>query len=503
MIVKIGKRGNSFKGVLTQYLMHDTGHAKSANRVAWTHTLNLAHDHIESAVHEMFRTAFDAELLKAEAGIHAGGSKVEKPVLHVSLSWHPSEQSDKEAMIKAADGFLKHMGWQDHQCAIVAHSDTNHRHIHLVINVVNPETGLALDQRHDRHRAQAWAKNFELERGQVFCEQRLKSKADREAAMPRPSWMDMRDQVEKELKTEQVRLAFDPSYMARRDVRLTSERQEWDILKDLQKEERLAFFTEGKQLYKDIHRAAYKEVREEFRGAWQDYYAAKRDGMNLGVLAEIKAGLVEQQKKAIEERREPIAAKLREERDAQYRALLDAQKEQRYRLTNRQERDQRSPELLGRVYGDKSVSQGIAGAKREDALSRFGVERGRAAESPATHYSRPERSTPRQQHASSERLNASPAHGESRERPPKRDIGGALAGGLLSLIGGLGESLVGGHSGPPKGDRSVDALERFEVKRGLPPPPDPHKAKARDEMQAREDWYAWKKKRELDQSRSG
>ena len=54
--------------------------------MAWTDTLNPAHDHIESAVHEMYTTCLDADLLKQEAGIRPGGSKVEKPIKHVSLN---------------------------------------------------------------------------------------------------------------------------------------------------------------------------------------------------------------------------------------------------------------------------------------------------------------------------------------------------------------------------------------------------------------------------------
>jgi hypothetical protein len=45
VIVKIHSSGGSFKG-LAQYLTHDP-HAKTAERVAWTHTINCAHDTCE------------------------------------------------------------------------------------------------------------------------------------------------------------------------------------------------------------------------------------------------------------------------------------------------------------------------------------------------------------------------------------------------------------------------------------------------------------------------
>ena len=51
MIVIILANGTSFSGLAT-YLTHDP-EAKTAERVAWTHTLNLANDHVPSAVDEM------------------------------------------------------------------------------------------------------------------------------------------------------------------------------------------------------------------------------------------------------------------------------------------------------------------------------------------------------------------------------------------------------------------------------------------------------------------
>jgi hypothetical protein len=77
MIVKISGSGKSFKGLST-YLMHDPN-ANTDERVAWTHTLNLANDHVPSAVDEMYWTAQNAELLKQQAGIRAGGRSTENP----------------------------------------------------------------------------------------------------------------------------------------------------------------------------------------------------------------------------------------------------------------------------------------------------------------------------------------------------------------------------------------------------------------------------------------
>jgi len=500
MIVKFIKPGTSFKGVML-YLMHDAGHASTSDRVAWTDTFNLAHDHIESAVHEMYTTCLDADLLKEEAGIRQGGSKVEKPVKHVSLNWDPSETPDREEMTRAARWFLKHMGWSQHQAILTAHQDKEHRHVHLVVNAIHPETGLKLDDGFEKVRAQKWALAYEQERGKIFCEERLKPAAERELSEPRPAWMAIRDQVERELFAEQARNEYDPSYIARADNRLVIERREWEILKELQKGERLAFIAEGKQVYGAASRAIYREVREEFRPQWAQYYAAKSHGLDFTVLAETRTDLIARQKAVIEDRREPAMAELRAARDLEYRALLDAQKEQRGELIDRQDRGLSSPFLLDRTYPSEQPEQASEAARIADALDRFGIRRGRDTEAAEE---RAEERRPGVFAEARPRDDVSFAGGpDNPPLHPSRDLASGLAGGLLAIIGGISESVMGGHTKPEKPPVEIDALDRFGIRRGRSPPPNAEQEQAKRDREEREAWDAWKAKRELDRSRSG
>jgi hypothetical protein len=485
MIIKFVKPGRSFKGV-TLYLMHDPNHATTSERVAWTHTLNLAHDHIESAVHEMVTTCLDAELLKAEAGVRAGSGTVEKPVKHISLSWQPGATPDREEMIRTAQSFLGHMGWSEHQTILIGHDDKEHRHVHLVVNAIHPVTGLKLRDAYEWRRAEAWGLAYEQEQGAIVCPQRLKPIAEREASEPRPAWIAIREQVEREHFAEKARNAFDPSYMGRAENRRDIERGEWQILKELQKQERLAFFDEGKQVYKDLSRAVYREVREEFRPEWASYYAAKRDGLEFHTLAEIRAGLIARQKEVLEERREAAAAELRAARDQEYRELLDAQKEQRGELIDRQERGLSSPHLLAQAYPAKDEQESVREASEEtSALDRFGIRRGRSLD-------RSEAAFEQQQSFSVQRSAPDETPGV---RSPV-DAASGLAGGLLSIIGALSESMTGGHTRAPRRPAPEDALERFSIQRGRPPPDAAQEQAARDKAE-REAWDAWKKKREI------
>jgi hypothetical protein len=92
-------------------------------------------------------------------------------------------------MIETTDGFLRHMGWQEHQAVVVAHTDKEYAHCHVLLNVIHPETGLRLNDDFERRRAQAWALEYERENGMVYCGQRLKRPGEREDAPTRDAWM--------------------------------------------------------------------------------------------------------------------------------------------------------------------------------------------------------------------------------------------------------------------------------------------------------------------------
>lgn len=477
MIVKFAKPGKSFKGVM-QYLAHDPDHADTSKRVAWSHTLNLAQDDVEAAMAEMRTTAFNADVLKAEHGI--GGRKVEKPVRHVSLNWHPSETPDQEAMIGAAQSFLKHMGWDEHQAILIAHDDKAYRHVHIVVNAIHPETGRKLDDGFERRRAQAWALAYEQEQGKIYCEERLKPVAEREESPPRPAWMIIRD-----VPTEQ----FADDYLSRHENRLVMERQEWKLLKDLQKAERIEFFDNGKEIYRAINRTIYRQVREEFRPEWASYYAARREGVDAETLGDLRAELIARQRDVLLERRDEATAEQRDLRDIAYRELLDHQKDERADLAARQELGLRSHDLLDRAYPTEPTGEIPKDVTREEVadntLDRFGVKRGREHEP-----------------GDVQREEVVAQGSDEAERSPLRDPLSGIAGGLLSILGQLGESLTGGAAKPPpKTAPEPDALERFKVQRGQPPPGDANERAAQERETAHAERQAWREWHQYEQER--
>ncbi len=331
MIVKISPSGSSFKGLST-YLTHDPK-ANTDERVAWTHTHNLANDHVPSAVDEMVWTARNAELLKQEAGVRSGGRVADHPVKDVSLNWSPEDRPTREHMIQTSEHFLRHMGWQEHQTVMVAHNDKPHPHVHLMINAVHPETGRHLDDGFERRRAQEWALAYEREHERIYCEQRLKNPEDRENNMPRNIWMAFQANEKEFTRAEKIMAEKSP------EIPENPRNAEWKTLKELQKAERIEFFEQGKSEFKELRNSIYREVREEFRERWSDYYKARKNGTedDREILANVKAQLIADQKAVLEPRRDAACTELRASRDERYQEVLDSQREARGELRWHQE----------------------------------------------------------------------------------------------------------------------------------------------------------------------
>jgi Relaxase/Mobilisation nuclease domain len=140
MIPHVANRGHSFVGAGLYYL-HDKG-ADTSERVMFTQTRNLTTDDAEKAMRYMVYTAMHAEEKKREAGISVAGAKQSKGVVYAfSLSWHPDEGVSHGEMMQAADTCLQRLGLSEHEAVLVGHGDTEHPHVHVVVNLVHPDTG--------------------------------------------------------------------------------------------------------------------------------------------------------------------------------------------------------------------------------------------------------------------------------------------------------------------------------------------------------------------------
>lgn len=180
MVPKLHAKGRSFRGAAA-YLLHDKGRAKSADRVAWSETRNLATDDPHVAWRIMAATAMDRARLKAKAGVKNTGRKSDDSVLHLTLSWHPDEKPalGRDEMIRAGLGALKALGAEDRQALLVCHNDEPQPHLHLLINRVSADDGKMLPSSKEKLALSRWAEAYEKERGQILCEERVVNNAAR------------------------------------------------------------------------------------------------------------------------------------------------------------------------------------------------------------------------------------------------------------------------------------------------------------------------------------
>jgi len=125
--------GNGFKGCISYIATGERG--KNPDRVEWSSSRNMGGLDAERD-HKLA-----ARSMRATANT---SSRCKTPVMHVPISW-PKEDGklDREQMEKVADQTLKDLGLEKHQAVIYCHNDTDHQHIHIVVNRIDSKTGRA------------------------------------------------------------------------------------------------------------------------------------------------------------------------------------------------------------------------------------------------------------------------------------------------------------------------------------------------------------------------
>lgn len=204
MIPRVAKRGYSFKGAGLYYL-HDK-QADTSQRVVFTETLNLPMNDATAAMRFMAYTAMQAEEKKQAAGISPAGAKRKAGVVYAfSLSWHPSEQPDKGEMMRCVAETLAAQGLTQHEAVAIAHDDTEHPHIHVIVNLVHPDTGKIADLSYNQKTLSDWARGYERAQGVVHCPEREKN-AERRLQGENTKYQD-----ERHKQAEKVALFFEHS----------------------------------------------------------------------------------------------------------------------------------------------------------------------------------------------------------------------------------------------------------------------------------------------------
>lgn len=135
MLAKIAPASHDFYA-LARYLVSGKAGRPHPDRVAWTLGHNLADNDPELA----------AKVMTATAGLSA---RTRKAAYHLMIAWHRDEQPTPGVMQSIAVKTLDLAGLSDHQALIMGHGDRPHKHLHMLINRVHPESGKAWKTSHD------------------------------------------------------------------------------------------------------------------------------------------------------------------------------------------------------------------------------------------------------------------------------------------------------------------------------------------------------------------
>jgi hypothetical protein len=169
-MIAVASSGASF-GRLANYLVRERTDGPA--RVAWSNTRNLPTEDVKLAAYFMHATA-------------AQNVRVEKPVYHLAVSFHPEDPVTRPMMERVADRLLTELKLTVYQAVIVAHADRSHPHMHLMINRIHPDSYRAWDRWMDWSITQRVLREEELALGLRQTRGRLHALEGQSLAHERP-----------------------------------------------------------------------------------------------------------------------------------------------------------------------------------------------------------------------------------------------------------------------------------------------------------------------------
>jgi hypothetical protein len=178
--------------------------------------------------------------------------------------------------------------------------------------------------------------------------------------------------------------------------------------------------------FSELRQSIYREIRDEFRERWADYYLAEKEGADKSELASSKQALIAEQRAALEERRDEGCRALRETRDERYQELLENQREARHGLHARQDAGFDNAPLL------YLMEEGKIRAGRGDFHETASETTGPCAQ------------TERLEEVSS----FNPPENDHAGTKSGADIGVGFGLSLISFFDGLADGLIGGKPDP-------------------------------------------------------
>lgn len=195
--------GNGFKGALL-YVM--TPKAAEGERLGFAYVRNMG------SMNESDQPEALAARMRLNVESHRNqGHRTKKPAKHFIISFSPedSERLTPAILRDYADRHLEALGLSDHEAVIAEHVDTDHRHLHLIINKVHPVSGKLWNDSHAVRKVTELTSELDEKHGMTAPAQRGFSK---EAEQVRTGYTRGADELAKRL--EQARPIRSPERLA-------------------------------------------------------------------------------------------------------------------------------------------------------------------------------------------------------------------------------------------------------------------------------------------------
>lgn len=129
MIIKVSKMRSTAKSSIERVGRYITSTQGKQERLGRVLVLNCQSDTAAKAILEI------KALQKMKVNVK--GDKT----LHLIASFHATDVLTDETLKKVTSEIINRLGYKGHQCLVAEHTDTDHRHLHIVVNKINPETG--------------------------------------------------------------------------------------------------------------------------------------------------------------------------------------------------------------------------------------------------------------------------------------------------------------------------------------------------------------------------
>lgn len=291
--IEIGQ-GKSFKG-LARYLLHDARQEgelsrDTTERVGWVQSFNLDGASGNSAWRLMAATALSAGDLKDAAGIKRGKPAV-NTVYHFAITFPAGDSLTEGIERRSVEGALKALGLEDYQALAIKHTDTDHQHVHVMVNLIHPENGVSAASKqpdgspsplsNSQRKLQTWAQRFERENGLEINEGRLANANKRAQGEKVDARRKSRPVYERERREGQDdRLAWLKERQQATAAALTAEgRQMGDRHKEEWTELKVSYEDEKRALDREKNRAvprAIERIKEDHKPVWSGLFMRHR-----------------------------------------------------------------------------------------------------------------------------------------------------------------------------------------------------------------------------------